>query len=65
MIVVDERFFGRGMEKTVTDTRHENPGDANNVLRELQEAVAEHEKILQRQEQLIRRLRDELKDVRR
>lgn len=49
----------------MTDTRHGDPGDASNVLRELQEAVAEHEKILQRQEELIRRLRDELKDVNR
>lgn len=38
---------------------------ADDVLRELQAAVAEHEKILQRQEELIRRLRTELKDVRR
>lgn len=38
--------------------------DADLVLEELQRAVEEHERILARQGELIRRLRAELKDVR-
>lgn len=37
--------------------------DADNVLEELQRAVEEHERILARQAELIKRLRAELKDV--
>jgi uncharacterized coiled-coil protein SlyX len=37
--------------------------DADSVLKELQRAVAEHARILGRQEELIKRLRDELKGV--
>jgi len=39
--------------------------DTEDVLAELQRAVQEHDRILQRQEELIRRLRDELKGVER
>lgn len=35
------------------------------LLEELQKAADEHKKILERQSELISRLRDELKDVRR
>lgn len=42
----------------------ETAGDADNVLEELQRAVEEHERILARQAELIKRLRAELKDVR-
>lgn len=37
--------------------------DSERVLEELQHAVEEHERILARQAELIRRLRQELKDV--
>lgn len=50
----------------VDDTQdHVQVRGQDSVLEELQRAVSEHAKILQRQEALIRRLRDELKDVRR
>jgi uncharacterized coiled-coil protein SlyX len=39
--------------------------DTDSVLEQLQMAVNEHERILQRQGELIKKLRDELKDVRR
>lgn len=39
--------------------------ETENLLEELQRAAEEHRKILQRQSELIRRLRSELKDVRR
>lgn len=43
----------------------ELPDEADSVLEELQAAVHEHERILARQAALIKRLREELKDVRR
>lgn len=44
----------------------EDTGTAtDDVLKELQRAVQEHERILHRQEELIRKLRDELKGVQR
>lgn len=39
-------------------------GDTIDLLEELQKAAEEHRKILERQSELIRRLREELKDVR-
>jgi hypothetical protein len=39
------------------------PDDADNVLEELQKAVEQHERILARQAELIKRLRAELKGV--
>lgn len=44
---------------------HVSSQDADNVLEQLQKAVEDHERILQRQAELIERLRRELKDVRR
>lgn len=41
------------------------PEAADSVLEELQKAVQDHERILARQAMLIKRLREELKDVRR
>lgn len=38
-------------------------GEPDDILVELQRAVQEHERILLRQEELIKRLRDELKGV--
>lgn len=40
-------------------------GDTDDLLEELQKAADEHRRILERQSELIRRLREELKDVRR
>jgi uncharacterized coiled-coil protein SlyX len=39
-------------------------GETADLLEELQKAAEEHRKILERQSDLIRRLREELKDVR-
>lgn len=39
-------------------------GDTTDLLEELQRVADEHRKILERQSELISRLRDELKDVR-
>lgn len=53
----------REIPSMVTNT--DDAQGADTVLEELQRAVQEHERILQRQGALIKRLREELKDVRR
>lgn len=44
---------------------HVSEAEADAVLEQLQKAVEDHERILARQAELIERLRNELKDVRR
>lgn len=65
---MDERFFDEAPEaKNVTAARsgRQSAEDvaADNVLAELQKAVQEHELILRKQADLIRRLRSELGGV--
>lgn len=63
---VDERLLKRLPEENdVTGKRQNDPDEssADIVLTELQDAVREHELILRKQEDLIRRLRDELGGV--
>lgn len=50
-------------ETTLMATSEPIVGGPDDVLKELQRAVAEHSRILGRQEELIKRLRDELKGV--
>lgn len=45
-------------------TAADGKGDTGGLLEELQKAAEEHRRILERQSDLIRRLREELKDVR-
>lgn len=47
----------------MAESKHPRDAESDDVLAELQKAVAEHERILHRQEELIRRLRYELKGV--
>jgi hypothetical protein len=63
--VVGNRPLSRFQEEALMAKTRDggDPGSGQGVLAELQKAVAEHERILQRQEELIRRLREELKDV--
>lgn len=64
---VDERslHWSRSEDTVMASSGDVSNAVADDVLKELQAAVAEHERILQRQEELIVRLRNELKDVRR
>lgn len=62
VLAVDDRKGARSMAAPKTAGDPDDPGD---VLAELQRAVQEHERILWRQEELIKRLRDELKGVER
>lgn len=61
--MVDQERYARLKEKMASGQA--GGSGADSVLEELQKAVREHERILQQQELLIRRLREELKGVRR
>jgi dsDNA-specific endonuclease/ATPase MutS2 len=58
--VDDETQYTPQRETTMSSAQ-----DTVDLLEELQRAASEHRKILERQSELIRRLRNELKDVRR
>lgn len=61
---VDDSDLNRVLKETSEMAANgEDMKGADPVLEELQKAVAEHGRILQRQEELIKRLREELKGV--
>lgn len=61
--VVDELDLNHFLRE-IPGMSAKSKGDTLDLLEELQKAADEHQKILERQSELIRRLREELKDVR-
>lgn len=63
-VIMDERNLHSLLRDLPQMMSQEQRQESEDVLEELQHAVEEHERILARQADLIKRLREELKDVR-